>query len=146
MRVFKQNSAHPFRDWKQKHVVAERGRPIRHGEPDVFAGDHPAAANEQERGETSEPRETIEPRHRSPHTWRIRRMARMRQMQLTNRGSAKAEEMGRSAHLATAKALHLGRHQRAPRALSATPDNPAAYPPRACLSFRNGLGRKAGRK
>jgi len=61
MCVLKQNSTDPFRDWKQKHVVAERGRPIGHGEPDVFAGDHSAAANEQERRNAREPREAIEP-------------------------------------------------------------------------------------
>ena len=46
MRVLEQNSADPFRNGKQKHVVAKRGRPIGHREPDIFAGDHSPAANE----------------------------------------------------------------------------------------------------
>src|SRR5205807_8402696 len=40
----------------------------------------------------------------------------------------------------------VARRQRARRALSATPHNPGACPPRACPSFRNGPSRKAGRR
>jgi hypothetical protein len=36
--------------------------------------------------------------------------------------------------------------QKVRRVLSATPGSPAAYLPRACLSFRNGRDRKAGHK
>ena len=54
-------AADPFRDWKQKHVVAESRRPIRNGEADAFARDHSTAANQQERRERSEPGESIEP-------------------------------------------------------------------------------------
>ena len=61
MRVLEQNSADPFRNRKQKHVVAERGRPIGYGQPDIFAGDHSAAANQQQRRHAREPRERIEP-------------------------------------------------------------------------------------
>jgi len=46
VRVLEENSAHPFRGGEQKHVVAERGRPIGHGETNAFARDHSAAANE----------------------------------------------------------------------------------------------------
>ena len=45
MRVLEQNAADPLRDRKQKHVVAERRRPIGNSEADAFAGDHSAAAN-----------------------------------------------------------------------------------------------------
>ena len=61
MRVFKQNTTDPFRDRKQEHVVAERGRPIGHGESDVFARDHSAAANQEQRRKGGEPDETIQP-------------------------------------------------------------------------------------
>ena len=65
MRVLKKNTADPFRNGKQEHVVAERGRPIGHGEADAFARDHSAAANEKQRRNTCNPRETVEPRCRS---------------------------------------------------------------------------------
>ena len=61
MDVFEENSADPFAEREKKHVVAESRRPIRHGESDVFARDHSAAANEKERGDRGEPGETIEP-------------------------------------------------------------------------------------
>ena len=61
MGVLEKNSADPFRNGKQKHVVAERGRPVGHGEADAFARHHSAAANEQEGGDSSEPGEAIEP-------------------------------------------------------------------------------------
>src|ERR1700758_3945610 len=83
MRVLKQNSADPFRNRKQKHVIAEGGRPIRHSEADVFTRHHSAAANEQKRRDAREPRETVEPRRRPSHTGRIRRMRWMGQMQRT---------------------------------------------------------------
>ena len=53
---------------------------------------------------------------------------------------------GAAAQPAMVKEQRLARHQPARRVLSARLDNPAAYPPRACLSSRNGQGRKAGRK
>ena len=59
--MLKQDSADPFRDGKQKHVVTECGRPIRHRETDVFAGDHSATANEEQCGYADEPRETVKP-------------------------------------------------------------------------------------
>ena len=61
MRVLKKNPADPFRNGKQKHVVAERGWPIGHGEANAFTRDHSAAADEQQRGDRSEPSEPIEP-------------------------------------------------------------------------------------
>ena len=61
MRVLEQYSADPFRDGKQKHVVAERGRPIGHGQTDAFARDHSTATNEKERGKTGEPGKTVQP-------------------------------------------------------------------------------------
>ena len=61
MSVLKKNPADPFRSGKEKHVVPESGRPIRDRETHAFARDHPAAANEQERRDAREPRETIEP-------------------------------------------------------------------------------------
>ena len=67
MRVLEENSADPFRDRKHKHVVAESGRPIGHREPDVFTCYHSAAANEQERGDASQPCESVQPCSRSPH-------------------------------------------------------------------------------
>jgi hypothetical protein len=67
MGVLEQNSADPLGDWEKKHVVAKRGRPIGHGEPDVFTRHHSAAANEQERGDASQPCESVQPCSRSPH-------------------------------------------------------------------------------
>ena len=61
MGVFEKNSADPFRDRKEKHVVAESRRPIRDGETDAFARDHSAAANEKERGDDREPGEAMQP-------------------------------------------------------------------------------------
>ena len=61
MGVLKKNSADPFRDWKQKHVVAECGRPIGHSETDAFARDHPAATNQEESRKRGEPSEAIQP-------------------------------------------------------------------------------------
>src|SRR3954471_14970538 len=59
--VLEENSADPFGNREKKHVVAERGRPVRNGETDAFAGDHSTAANEKERGNKSEPGEAMEP-------------------------------------------------------------------------------------
>ena len=61
MRVLKKNPADPFRNGKQKHVVAERGWPIGHGEANAFTRDHSPAANEQQRGHGREPGEAIKP-------------------------------------------------------------------------------------
>ena len=61
MGMLKENSAHPLGDRKQEHVVAKRGRPIRHSETDAFARDHAAATNQQQCGETRKPHETIAP-------------------------------------------------------------------------------------
>src|SRR5205814_8824912 len=57
--VLKKNSADPFRGGKEKHVVAESGRPIRDGEADAFARDHATAANQKKCGEGSEPGEAV---------------------------------------------------------------------------------------
>ena len=59
MSVFKKNPADPFRGGKEKHIVAESGRPIRDGETHAFACDHAAAANQEKRGEGSEPGEAV---------------------------------------------------------------------------------------
>ena len=61
MGVFEKNSADPFAEREKKHVVAESGRPIRHGESDAFARYHSAAANEEERRDRREPGEAIQP-------------------------------------------------------------------------------------
>jgi hypothetical protein len=61
MGVLKKNSADPFRDGKQEHVVAKRSRPIRHGEADAFARDHAPTANEKQGRDCSQPREAIQP-------------------------------------------------------------------------------------
>src|SRR5206468_6839934 len=70
----------PFRNRKQKHVVAESGRPIRNGEANVFAGHHSSAANQQERGDACKPCESVEPYSRSSHTGRIRQIRRRGQI------------------------------------------------------------------
>src|SRR4051812_5218545 len=49
MSVLKENSADPSRNGKEKHVVAERRRPIGNGEANAFARDHAPAANQEER-------------------------------------------------------------------------------------------------
>jgi len=67
MRVLEQNPADPFRNWKQKHVVSEGGWPIGHGEADVFAGHHSSARNQHERGDTCQPRESVQPLCRYSH-------------------------------------------------------------------------------
>ena len=59
--MLKKNPADPFRNGKHKHVVAERGWPIGHGEANAFTRDHSAAANEQQRGHGREPGEAIKP-------------------------------------------------------------------------------------
>lgn len=59
--MLKKNPADPFRNGKHKHVVAERGWPIGHGEASAFTRDHSAAANEQQRGHGCEPGEAIKP-------------------------------------------------------------------------------------
>jgi len=59
MSVLKENPADPFRGGKEKHVIAESGRPIRNGETNAFARDHAAAANEEKRGKGSEPGEAV---------------------------------------------------------------------------------------
>ena len=61
MRVLKKNPADPFRNGKQKHVVAERGWPIGHGEANAFTRDHSAAADEEQRHDGREPGEAIKP-------------------------------------------------------------------------------------
>ena len=63
--VLKKNSADPFRSGKQKHVVAKGGWPIGHREAHPFAGDHSAAANEEQSRNACEPRKTVERRWRS---------------------------------------------------------------------------------
>ena len=59
--MLKKNPADPFGNGKQKHVVAECGWPIGHGEANAFTRDHSAAANEQQRGYGREPGEAIKP-------------------------------------------------------------------------------------
>src|SRR5204863_1245202 len=61
MGVLEKDSPDPFRDWKKKHVVAERGGPVGHGETDAFARDHSPATDEKERGDGGEPDETVQP-------------------------------------------------------------------------------------
>jgi hypothetical protein len=61
--MLKENPADPFRNRKQEHVVAERGRPIGHGQADAFARDHSAAANEKQRRNARNPREEVKPAH-----------------------------------------------------------------------------------
>ena len=61
MRVLKKDPADPFRNGKQKHVVAERGWPIGHGEANAFTRDHSAAADEEQRHDGCEPGEAIKP-------------------------------------------------------------------------------------
>ena len=61
MGMLEQNSANPFRNRKKKHIVAERGRPIGHGEADAFARDHSPTANEKQRRNARNPRERVEP-------------------------------------------------------------------------------------
>ena len=80
MGVLEQNSANPFRNRKQKHVVAKGGRPIGDCEPDIFAGNHSAAANQQERGDASNPCESVKPSCRPSHSGRIRQRRRMGQI------------------------------------------------------------------
>src|SRR6266480_5561228 len=59
MSVLKENPADPFGGGKEKHIVAKSGRPIRDGETDALACDRAAAANEEKRGEGSEPGEAV---------------------------------------------------------------------------------------
>src|SRR5438045_2557343 len=61
MGVLEKDSSDPFRDWKKKHVVAERGGPVGHGETDAFARDHSPSTDEKERGDGGEPDETVQP-------------------------------------------------------------------------------------
>ena len=61
MRMLEKNPANPFRKRKEKHVVAESGRPIRDGEADAFTRDHATAANQQKSGDGGEPGEAIQP-------------------------------------------------------------------------------------
>ena len=61
MGMLEEDSANPLGDWEKEHVIAERGWPIRHGEPYVFTRHHPATANQQERGNAREPREPVQP-------------------------------------------------------------------------------------
>jgi hypothetical protein len=61
MGVLEKNPADPLRDGEEKHVVAESCRPIGHGETYAFARDHSAAANEKQRGDGGEKRETMQP-------------------------------------------------------------------------------------
>src|SRR4051812_3122793 len=61
MRVFKENSPHPFRNRKQKHVVTKSRRPVGNSQSDAFARHHSAAANEEQGGTGGEPDETIQP-------------------------------------------------------------------------------------
>src|SRR6266487_6292986 len=49
-------------------------------------------------------------------------------------------------HPPMVKEQRLAHHPRVRRVLSATFDNPAAYRPRACLSFHNAPSRKVERK
>src|SRR5206468_885616 len=53
MCVFEKDPANPLRDGKEKHVVTEGGRPIRHRKTNAFARDHSSAADE-EQGENGE--------------------------------------------------------------------------------------------
>ena len=62
MGVLKKNSADPLRNREQKHVVAERGRPIGHSQTHAFARHHSAAANQEERRGGCEPSETLQPK------------------------------------------------------------------------------------
>ena len=57
MSVLKENPADPPRRRKEKHVVAESRWPIRNSQANAFAGDHAAAANQQERGDRRKPGE-----------------------------------------------------------------------------------------
>jgi hypothetical protein len=61
MRMFKQYSADPFRNWKEKHVITERGRPIGDGETNTLACDHAAAADKKKRGAGRKPGKSVEP-------------------------------------------------------------------------------------
>lgn len=59
MSVLEENPADPFRERKQKHVIAERGRPIGHRQSNSFACDHTATADQEDRRRRREPGEAI---------------------------------------------------------------------------------------
>jgi hypothetical protein len=59
MGMLEENSADPFREWEEKHVITKGCRPIRNGQAHAFAGDHPAATNQEKRGHGSEPGEAV---------------------------------------------------------------------------------------
>jgi hypothetical protein len=62
MDMFEEDAANPLGDRKEKHVVAERRRPIRDGQPNAFARHHSPAANQEKRRNDRKHRETMQPR------------------------------------------------------------------------------------
>src|SRR5579862_8033131 len=74
MRVFIQDSAHPFGHGKQKHVVTISGRPVGDGQPRFVTRHQPADANQHQRrnrrreGEASQPVVVNRTRHGAKRT------------------------------------------------------------------------------
>jgi hypothetical protein len=62
VRVLIKNAPDPFGNGKQEHVVAVGGRPVGDGHAHALAGDEPADADQDQRGQRREDGEPVEPR------------------------------------------------------------------------------------